>query len=359
MKSRVTFVVVCLLGLSLLFASCGGSSPVSPATAYVAHSQSHSLSVVSIPANKTVSNIEIGNSSYFSATTTASYPTGVAVTPDGSRAYVTDAVTFVWVVDTASNSVITRIAAGSGPEAIAITPDGKSAYVTTITCSAPSCPNNPPPMASVEVIDTTSNSVTTTINIGALPTVQKPGALLAGSIAISPDGTRAYVANGQGNQIWAIDTASNQVVATIPTTELGFVGVSISPDGSRLYAASIGNPSVVEVIDTKTNTVATTIALPDSDVPTRIAVTPDGSHAYITAETGHVWIIDTATNAVRTIGINDGQPLLDVAFTPDGTRAYVTCGNNNTIYVLNTASSQLVSHFTSSYPGGLAISRPM
>lgn len=358
MKSLITFGVVCLLGLSLLLASCGGSSPVSTATAYVAHSQSHSLSVVNIPANKTVSNIEIGNSSYFSATTTASYPTGVAVTPDGSRGYVTDGVSFVWVVDTASNTVITKIAAGSGPEAIAITPDGKSAYVTTITCSAPLCPNTPPPVASVAVIDTASDSVTATINIGTLPTVQKPGALLSG-VAISPDGTLAYVANGQGNQIWAINTASNQVVATIHSAVLGFVGVSISPDGSHLYAASIGNPSVVDVIDTKTNEVATTIALSGYDVPTGIAVTPDGSHAYVTAETGHVWMIDTATNAVSTIGINDGQPLIDVAFTPDGTRAYVTCGNNNTIYVLNTATSQIVSHFTSSYPGGLAISRPM
>lgn len=175
-------------------------------------------------------------------TLTPSYPTGVAVTPDGSLAYVTDAVTSVWVVDTGSNSAIAKIAAGSDPEAIAITPDGKSAYVTSITCGQLLCSgvNNPPQLASVEVIDTASNSLTATITIGNVPTAQTPGALLSG-IAISPDGTRAYVSNGAGNQIWAIDTASNQVVATIPTPVLGFVGVSISPDGSRLYAASIGN----------------------------------------------------------------------------------------------------------------------
>ncbi len=174
--------------------------------------------------------------------------------------------------------MIAKIAAGSGPEAIAITPDGKSAYVTSITCSAPSCPDNPPPLASVEVIDTSSNSLTATITIGNLPTVQTPGVLLSG-IAISSNGTRVYVSNVEGNQIWVIDTASNQVVATIPTAVLGFVGMSISPDGGRLYAASVGNPSVVDVIDTKTEAVVTSIALPGSDVPTRIAVTPDGAHA--------------------------------------------------------------------------------
>lgn len=359
MKCRVVFAVVSLLGLSLVLASCGsGSSPATTAVAYVANSQSHSLSVINVPADKTVASIDIGNSPSNSSTTTATYLNSVAVTPDGSRAYVTDSFTSVWVVDTGSNSVIAKIAAGSGPKAIAITPDGKSAYVTSITCAAPSCPATPPPQASVEVIDTSSNSLTATITIGNLPTVQTPGVSLSG-IAISPDGTRAYVSNGQGNQLWAIDTASHQVVATIPTTVLGFAGVSINPDGSRLYAASIGNPSVVDVIDTKADAVVASIALPGSDVPTGIAVTPDGTHAYVTGETGHVWVIDTATNAtLTTIPISDGQPLLDIAFTPDGTRAYIACGNNNAIYILDTTTSRIVGQITSHYPGGLAISRP-
>lgn len=362
MKCRVALSVVSFLALSLILVSCGGRSPpATTAIAYVAHSQSHSISVINIPADKTVASIEIGNSSVGSLTLTPSYPTGVAVTPDGSLAYVTDAVASVWVVDTGSNSPIAKIAAGSDPEAIAVTPDGKSAYVTSITCGQLLCsgPGNPPQLASVEVIDTASNSLTATITIGNLPTVQTLGVLLSG-IAISPDGTRAYVSNGAANQIWAIDTASNQVVATIPTTAvLGFVGVSITPDGSRLYAASIGNPSVVDVIDTKTNSVVTSIALPGSDVPTQIRMTPDGSHAYVTGETGHLWIIDTTQNAtVATIPVTSGQPLLDIALAPDGTRAYIACGNTNAIYVLDTTTYRIVGQISSLYPRALAIVRP-
>jgi YVTN family beta-propeller protein len=58
---------------------------------------------------------------------------------------------------------------------------------------------------------------------------------------------------------------------------------------------------------------------------------------------------------LATIPITDGQPLIDIAFMPDGTRAYITCGNNNAIYVLDTATSRIVGQITSDYPGGLAI----
>ena len=354
MKAHAILSAVSLFGLGLTMFACGGSGPsIAPAAiAYVAHSQSHSLSVIDIPADKAVASIEIGNSSVGSSTTTPSYPTGVAVTPDGSRAYVTDASTSVWVVDTGSNSVIAKIAAGSNPEAIAITPDGKSAYVTSIICSVPSCPGNPPPLASVEVIDTASNSLTATITIGNLPTVQTSG------VAISPDGTRAYVTNIDG-QISAIDTASNQVVATIQTAVSDLVGVSISPDGSRLYAASGGNPPVVDVIDTKTNAVVTSLALPGFDTPTQIRVTPDGSHAYVTGDNGHLLLIDTTNNVtVATLPISVGNPLFGIAFAPDGTRAYITCGNTNTVFVLGTTTYRILDNIPSEHPGGLAIARP-
>jgi YVTN family beta-propeller protein len=265
------------------------------------------------------------------------------------------------VVDTASNAVIAKIAAGSEPEGIAITPDGTSAYVTSITCGPLLCSgaDNPPQVASVEVIDIASNSLKATVVIGNIPSQNTPGVLLSSSVAISPDGTRAYVSNAVGNQIWAIDTASNQVVATIPAAVLGFVGVSISPDGSRLYAASVGNPSVVDVIDTKADDVVSSISLPSSEPPTQIRVTPDGSHAYVTGDTGHLWVVDTTTNAtVATILVSFGNPLLDIAFLPDGTRAYITCGNTNTIYVLDTTSYRILDKVPSFYPGGLAIALP-
>ena len=77
-------------------------------------------------------------------------------------------------------------------------------------------------------------------------------------IAITPDGTRAYVANQSStNTVSVIDTANNIVVATIPG---GFspLGVAITPDGTQAYVTNDFS-NTVSVIDTATNTVVATI----------------------------------------------------------------------------------------------------
>ncbi|MEV0947553.1 beta-propeller fold lactonase family protein [Rhodococcus sp. NPDC049939] len=56
---------------------------------------------------------------------------------------------------------------------------------------------------------------------------------------------------------------------------------AISPDGSRAYIANWGSDSV-SVIDTATNTVTETV--PVGETPLEVAITPDGDHAYITNE---------------------------------------------------------------------------
>ena len=50
----------------------------------------------------------------------------------------------------------------------------------------------------------------------------------------------------------------------------------------------------LDVIDTKTNTVATSITLGDGEVPLRIAVMPDGNRGFVTGDFGHMWMLDLA-----------------------------------------------------------------
>ncbi|MEV0946128.1 YncE family protein [Rhodococcus sp. NPDC049939] len=244
-------------------------------------------------------------------------PTGVAITPDGTRAYVTNSnVDTVSVISTATNTVTTTIKVGDGANAVAITGNGTRAYVTNLTDDT------------VSVIDIPTNTVTTTIKVDDQPR----------EVAITPDSNRAYVIHpneddgsippnaDDSGRVSVIDTATNSVTNTIEVDGDPY-GVAITPDGTHAYITTVNG---VSVIDTRTNTVTDTVWVGfDGDV----AITPDGTQAYVTQGWGinTVSVIDTSTNTVTdTVAVGPWFEAVSVrgtsgvAITPDGTRAYVT-----------------------------------
>lgn len=113
---------------------------------------------------------------------------------------------------------------------------------------------------------------------------------------ISPDGARAYAASRTRGSVSVIDTASNTVVATV---DLGGSPwkLAMAPSGGVLYAAPYDS-GVVSVIDTATNTVTATIPGWTAEA-WGIAVDAAGATVYATDRAANVVrVIDTATNAV-------------------------------------------------------------
>ena len=107
----------------------------------------------------------------------------MAISPDGNTAYVANAGTSdsVSVLDTATNTVTDNILVGIGntPYAVAVSPGGSHVYVAIGDTNT------------VSVIDTATNTVTDNILVGTGPV----------SLALSPDGTIAYVPNYYGNTV--------------------------------------------------------------------------------------------------------------------------------------------------------------
>ena len=66
-------------------------------------------------------------------------------------------------------------------------------------------------------------------------------------MAVSPDGTTAYIAIAGSNSVSVMDTATNTVTATIAVGS-GPHGVAVSPDGTTAYTANHSGNSV-SVID--------------------------------------------------------------------------------------------------------------
>ncbi|MHB1472413.1 MAG: YncE family protein, partial [Dermatophilaceae bacterium] len=92
-----------------------------------------------------------------------------------------------------------------------------------------------------------------------------------------------------------LTAATPFVMATI-TVGTGPIGVAVTPNGSYVYVAN-GGAGTVSVIATATNTVTATITVGTS--PIDVAVTPNGSYVYVAnSGGGTVSVIATATNTV-------------------------------------------------------------
>ena len=159
-------------------------------------------------------------------------------------------------VTQSDEEAVATIGVGGTPTHIAVSPDGTRAYITNTTGK------------SVSVIDTTTNAIVATVRVGWTPT----------QVAVSPDGTRAYITNTTSNTVSVIDTTTNAIVATV---RVGWTPtqVAVSPDGTRAYITNTTSKSV-SVINTATNTVIATVRV--GGTPTQIAVSPNGTRAYVT-----------------------------------------------------------------------------
>ena len=203
------------------------------------------------------------SANFASLTSGFSSPVAAVGSLDGSRICVTNSGSDgVAVVDASTYTISTNIAVGDLPWGIALTPDGTKLYVANQ--GAPASGGD-----TISVISTATNGVLTTI---ALPSGSNPW-----GIAIHPSGTKAYVANSGTAKVSVIDTATDTILTTV-TVGTTPHWLAASPDGTRVYVGNLGS-GTVSVIETAGNTVAHTITGVTN--PEGIGVLPDNSYLYV------------------------------------------------------------------------------
>ncbi|BBY14524.1 YncE family protein [Mycolicibacterium litorale] len=232
-------------------------------------------------------------------------PTLVAVAED--RAYVAtsslqhDAVT---VVDTRAGTVIARYQLAFSATAMTISPDGKRLYVGRTGDDT----------VDVAVIDTAAERIGT-IGIG-----YRPGTSVD-AVRVDGAGRRLYVATTSlaGSALLTIDTETARVVrrlrlaSPIRDLALGADGLAYVLRSDRRYGGSI------DVIDLSANAVADSVAI--GGAPTQLAVSPDGTRAYV-VDYDRVAVFDTLTTEIVDEITGDARPA-GVAVRADGRRLYV------------------------------------
>lgn len=209
-------------------------------------------------------------------------PRGIAVSPDGARLYVAKSGQgAVAVVDVASGAVVKQIAVGSGPFGMALAPNGGKLVTANQIAGTAS------------IIDTTALAVVATLDVGSQPF----------GVATSIDGKFAYVASFGTNRVAVIDLATNSLKPPIQVG-LGPFGIAPSPDGKTLYVSD--NANQVSVVDLQAGTTVASITV--GLHPQGLAVTLDGRYLYVANQFDDtVSIVDTSARAVaKTLRVTDG-----------------------------------------------------
>jgi YVTN family beta-propeller protein len=297
----------------------------------VAEGASHQVQIITVATHAIAATVAIPE-----VAGVKSRPDAVAITPNGLTAYVVDGANKrVYPITISAGTAGAGIVVGNqgDPGAIVVTPNGEKAYVVNYAAH------------NVSVIATATNKVSTTVTIGAGET-GKPIAL-----AVAPSSAHVYVADQGNSTIADITTSSNTVTSTITVGSMVDANVAaggdpdilaVTPDGSKLYVASYTGHGVQDIA-TSTDTVTSTISLFESATanPNALALTPNGCQLYVHDHAHNVAdAVTVSTDAVAAhpaVGTT-GDPT-GMSATSDGTHVYVANQGGPSVSVIATATN--------------------
>lgn len=166
---------------------------------------------------------------------------------------------------------------------------------------------------------------------------------------------KVYVANEAAGTISVYDSATLSPRTVIPACEEPH-HTAVSPDGSRFYVACLGTNKVA-VVDTSTDTL---VGLLTSGAPGAKTHQPwptkDGKRLWVANwETDDITEIDLATGAILGDFPLGGRPI-EVVVPSDGKTAYVSVPDLSTIQVFDLETKELVAEPTMLAPENMILS---
>ncbi|MGI8857019.1 MAG: alkaline phosphatase family protein [Thermomicrobiales bacterium] len=276
---------------------------------YYAKGKDHKIGVVSLDADGKatfVGDIDTG---------AKTWPSGLSVSPDGATLYVAlFGTNQMGIVDLAEKKVRTTLPTGSSPFGAYVSPDGKAVYTSNWGGPLPQAGDAIDPLfpvkidpktgasaaGSLSVYDVATNAMRPDIAVGLHPT----------AMVFSKESSRLYVANSNDDTISVLDLtagAANAEIERISVRPTGLPfgsmpnGLALSPDGTMLYVANGGNNAIAVVaLDARARmpgtysgalanappTSAVTGFIPTEWYPIAVAVTANGAKLAIANNKG-------------------------------------------------------------------------
>jgi YVTN family beta-propeller protein len=263
-------------------------------------------------------------------------PHGVTIAPDGSRVYVTDeSLSTLDVVDAKSLKVIKRIELSGRPNNLAVSNDGACVYVGI--AEAP---------GAVDVINAATLTRTKSIPVkGAIHNVY-----------VTPDGRYAVAGSIPGASINVIDTATNTVAWTMKM-DAGIrpMAFTRNPDGStKELIVQLSDYHGFVVIDFAARAERRRVTLPDppgqeketqgiQGAPAHgLAVTPDGKILWTTSKYyGYVAAYSLPDyRLIKIVPVGSHPEWLTIP--PDGKNLYVAAAGDDVTVVVDLKTMTVV-----------------
>lgn len=255
---------------------------------------------------------------------------GIAVSPDGAHVYVTganaDLYDYAWTNGALSYSRTITLPAASDACGLAISADGTRAYLCLSTRNT------------LGVVDLRAGMLAWEINVGIAPW----------DVVLSPDQGTAYVSDWGGRRPVAGDSTGISAGTQVVVDDRG-----------------IGASGMVSVVDLDQN--LELVEVPTGLHPSDLEMSQDGSTLYVAnANSDTVTVIDTQAQAVKETILVRPDPTLPfgseadgLALSRDGKSLFVASAGNNAIAVVelpnDAHTNSLVQGFfpTDWYPGAV------
>jgi YVTN family beta-propeller protein len=273
---------------------------------------------------------------------------GLALTKDGQSLYVLNAnESAIAAVDVGSEKLKHVTLGGVGINSLAIPPGGNTVWASQYAAELGD---------DLMFLNTATGKLRYIVDI-------------SGALVFGPSGDIVYVYSTGG--VTAYEVAALKPIANAYVGQLTILDQVIpSPDGTRLYMSATyvsggGNqpgrvelaPGAIYILDTSTYKYTGSIAV--NDGMGAMALTPDGSTLVYTANFGRVHLASTATDKIMgTFHLSPTNGVLNgLALSPDGSTAYITDTENNLLLVADLATqTQQASYAVGTYPYPIVIS---
>ncbi|MCB1795494.1 MAG: PASTA domain-containing protein [Candidatus Competibacteraceae bacterium] len=330
--------------------------------AYITNYYGNTVSILNPNTNQVVDNMATGIDN--------SGPSGIAVSPDGTRLYVANRPQYgrrtgtLSVIDLTERRVIAIIPVGVAPLGVAVNPTGERVFVANEGSF------------SLSVIDTTTNQPFIDLNVPNLAANPYPRGVAAHPNPLRPlvyvtnrtvnsfsdDATNPYPDQCDGlvsrppvninpdQCVGSLSIFDVNLKIQVGSVAVGWApeGVAVHPDGMLVYVANSGDRTV-SVIETVFNRVVGVIALdefggaPQPLMPRGIAVSPDGNRLYVTdGASNRLFVIDTTANHSVVDIVPVGKKPYGVAVSPDSKRVYVANTDDNTVSVIEAITDRVI-----------------